>query len=240
MKPVLSKTGYQKGLQCPKALYLYKKFPNLRDPLPAERLERFNLGHKIGLKARALFPGGIDLRYGKTNRPLVDNKQTQLAISEGHNVLYEPAFIHQGVIVYNDILVRRPEGWDLYEVKSNQHIPEHYITDLALQAYIVESCNFPLLTCSIIHLRKPLNEIRDEDHADDIFSITAFTDSCRAEYPVIKKNIHEMQVILSTNRIPNILTGDHCHRPYPCEFFGHCSKPEKEPDTGLFSKTELQ
>jgi hypothetical protein len=235
MKPVLSKTGYQKGLQCKKALYLYKYHSKLRDPISPERLARFNSGHEIGFLARKLFPGGIDLNAGKVNRPVIDHKDTLRAIAEGYNVLYEPAFIYQGVIVYNDILVRRPNGWDLYEVKSNQRIPDHYVSDLALQAYIVEGNQLPLLSCSIIHLRKPLSEISEQEIADEIFTITDYTDACKNAYPAIKENIQNMQYLLTTRRVPEIATGDHCHRPYPCEFFGYCSRPVKHADTGLFT-----
>lgn len=238
MKPLFSKTGFQKGLQCKKALYLYKYHPKLKDPLPAERLERFNRGHEIGFKARALFPGGYDLQPEAGSRPTVDLPSTRRAIEQGHGVLYEPAFLHQRVIVYNDILVRRPEGWDLYEVKSSRGISETYITDLALQAYVVAGSGLPLLSCSIIHLRKGIDEITADDTPTSIFTITDLTDTCRSRFSAIEKEIHEMQILLSTRRIPDIRTGVHCHHPYPCTFFGFCSRPEQAPDIGLFASPQ--
>lgn len=235
MKPLFSKTGFQKGLQCKKALYLSKYHAKLRDPLPAERLERFNRGHEIGFMARALFPGGHDLRPATNSRPAVDLPATRQAIEQGYTVLYEPAFLHRRVIVYNDILVRRPEGWDLYEVKSSRSISETYITDLALQAYVVTGSDLPLLSCAMIHLRKGLDEITPEDTAATIFTITDLTDTCRSKFAAIEKEIYDMQQILSTRRIPDVPTGVHCHHPYPCDFFGFCSRPAPTPDIGLFA-----
>lgn len=56
MKLLFSKTAYQKGKQCLKALYLYKHHYKLRDPLPEERRQRFEIGHQIGKIAHGLFP----------------------------------------------------------------------------------------------------------------------------------------------------------------------------------------
>lgn len=187
-KPLFSKTGYQKGVQCLKALYLYKYHSKLRDPLPEERKIRFEAGHRIGELAQSLFPGGINLRPVSALHPVSDARKTFEALQTDQRIFYEPAFIFNQVVVYNDILVRKNDGWHLFEVKSNEHLPEHYKEDLALQAYVVRSSGLPLVTTSIIHLKIPLSEINDQMPVQEIFTITDLTEDCFNRQPEIKKH----------------------------------------------------
>lgn len=238
MKAILSKTAYQKGVQCLKALYLYKHHPKLRDPLSEERRLRFEAGHHIGIKAHQLFPGGINLRPSGPSRPLADAQRTTSLIQSGTSILYEPAFIHQGVVVYNDILVFKNSGWHLYEVKSNENIPDHYIEDLALQSYIVSESGLPLHSASIVHLKMPLKDIQESTETNDIFCISDFTEECMLRRQRITENIKKMQLTLAIRRVPDITTGEHCQRPYPCEFYGYCHQEIRNDGQGLFAVPE--
>lgn len=234
-KPLFSKTGYQKGVQCLKALYLYKYHSKLRDPLPEERRIRFETGHQIGTLAQALFPGGMNLRPGTASQPVADAQKTREAITSGRTVLYEPAFIYNQVIVYNDVLVKSDDGWHLFEVKSNIHIPDHYKEDLAVQAYVVRGSGQQLRSASIIHLKIPLSEIKADQPLQEIFDITDLTEECLERQAGIEKNIAEMQLTLALRRVPDIPTGAHCQTPYPCEFTGHCHGKAPELNEGVFS-----
>lgn len=237
MKNLFSKTGYQKGKQCLKALYLSKYHSQLRDPLSPERKARFDEGSAIGVMARQLFPGGILVRPDGFSRPTADHKETLKFIQEGATILYESAFIYNSVIVYNDLLVRVPEGWHLYEVKSNQLAKDHYIEDLALQAYVLQGAGIQLAGASLIHLRIPLEEIQPSTPLQETFIFTDFTEECNRRHKAIEENIREMQLTLSLRRVPQIVTGEQCDRPYTCEFKGHCFRNPMDDLQGLFSST---
>ena len=60
---LLSKTSFLRGQQCPKALFFYKHYPQLRDPMPPERLAILQRGNEVGELARKLFPN-VDFYSG--------------------------------------------------------------------------------------------------------------------------------------------------------------------------------
>jgi hypothetical protein len=60
----LSKTLFLKGLQCHKALYLFKFHPELRDELSGSQEAIFQSGTQLGILAQGLFPGGREIPYG--------------------------------------------------------------------------------------------------------------------------------------------------------------------------------
>ena len=118
-KHILSKSTYIRGLQCHKSLYLYKKRYFLKDPITPEQQAKFNRGNEVGIMARDLFPGGIDLspktpfQYPQA----VANTVAALQNQDIH-VIYEAAFQHERTLAAMDILVRSGDKWIAYEVKS--------------------------------------------------------------------------------------------------------------------------
>jgi len=85
----LSKTSFIKGLQCHKALFLYKHYPQLRDPIPPARQALFSRGHDVGALAHQLFPGGVDASVGLTGAAIA--AKTQELIAVGVEIIYEAA-----------------------------------------------------------------------------------------------------------------------------------------------------
>lgn len=237
MKLLFSKTAYQKGKQCLKALYLYKHHYRLRDPLPEERRQRFELGHLVGKKAHGLFPGGTDLSPAHPQQSALVAKRTTEAIQNGTTTLYEAAFIYNGVIIFSDILTQQQNKWHLYEVKSNVTISDTYKEDLALQYYIITQSGIPLHSASILHLQKPLSETNLASSPAEIFTATDLTEECHRKSGQIAEQILEMQQILLQTNKPAIAMGEQCDHPYPCEFKGYCTKENSTPDYGLFTET---
>ena len=97
MSFILSKSTYLYGCQCPKRLY-YHKFKNeLRNPLDEGQEFIFQQGTDIGLVARSLFSGGIDLSpenaYSYPKSAIKTEK-----VLDTHYVLYEPTFIANAVM----------------------------------------------------------------------------------------------------------------------------------------------
>ena len=103
-KHILSKSTYIKGLQCHKALFLTKHFPEWRDKISAEQKALFNRGHKVGELAQQLFPKGKEIVVKKYDYAAAQ-LQTQQAIAAGITTLYEATFIYNGTLVMIDILI---------------------------------------------------------------------------------------------------------------------------------------
>jgi len=244
-RPLFSKTGYLKGRQCLKALYLYKKHYSLRDPLPPERKIRFDTGHEIGVKAHALYPGGTVASSNKVNAYKVSLENTRQLIAQGCQILYEAAFIHERIIVYCDILIKEGEFWKIAEVKSSNYISETFKEDLALQYYVVAGSGISLSAAVLITLKAKAAETDFSGHLSNIFEETDFTEYCKAKSNRIGNEIQEMKWMLAASTAPSINMGDHCDQPYPCDFKGYCSKKGQQQEEGLFridndTKTEKE
>jgi len=112
----LSKSQYMKGLQCPKALWLFKNRKDLAAEPGQRRLNLFATGHRVGDLAKRLFPGGAEVEYRQSDYQGMIDETAQLTKSE--NVIYEGSFSTNGVFVRADILVKNGEAWDIYEVKA--------------------------------------------------------------------------------------------------------------------------
>src|SRR6185436_5295817 len=89
MNPLLSKSTYLMGIQCPKLLW--HRF-NARDeiPEPDEELQAiFDQGHEVGALAKTLFPHGLEIAEG-----LVELNQVAQRTREAlalRRPLFEPA-----------------------------------------------------------------------------------------------------------------------------------------------------
>lgn len=233
-KAVFSKTGYIKGKQCLKALYLYKHHYSQRDPIPAERLKRFSLGSDFGVLARSLFPEGRDASPTHVHRYAESVDLTKKLILEGVTTIYEAAFLFDGILVYADILTKLPGGWALYEVKSSAKVSLVYQQDLALQYYVIKGTGLALQHASIIHLKEPLTENYQECEIAELCQIADFTEYCNENYTEVEKDIRAMKNLIAGSQIPPIDMGDHCNTPYSCDFIGFCTKQCNPPAEGLF------
>lgn len=231
---LLSKTSFIKGLQCHKALYLYRNHYQLKDDIPKERQAVFNRGHEVGYLAWKLFPGGVDASPKKISGFSESVEKTRRFMNEGKEVIYEPAFQSEGVLVALDILTgphySREEAssclpgeyrWTAYEVKSSARISSTYILDAALQFWVIrkagiELSDFFIVNINTKYLRKGPLEL------EKLFSMTSVMKEISKKQPFIEENISVLKSILSKKTIPEIQVGKHCTVPYDCDFMGYC------------------
>ena len=221
----LSKSTFIRGLQCHKSLYLNKFRPYLRDKLSEEQLAKFARGHAVGKIAQQLFPGGIEMpRPGKPSA----TKTAQL-IQEEFPVIYEACFISDQVIIALDILVKTPQGWIAYEVKSSLALSETYFNDAYLQYHVIQGSGLKLEKFFLIH-RNPEVELSDAADLNDMFIFTDVTDACISQQDAINLNKKQMFEVLRLDKSPDIAPGQHCMNPYPCDFRGVCWKKLTQTD----------
>ncbi len=234
LKPFFSKTSYLKGRQCYLALYLYKYHYSSRDPLPPERKARFETGHLTGLKARQLYPGGVDASPVKVNAYRESVELTHELISKGVGVIYEAAFLHNRVLVYCDLLIKAGDGWKLAEVKSSDYLSDIYKEDIALQYYVLKGSGIPISSAVIIHLRKKVSDTDFSSPLQEIFIEKDIMEYCESSVPAIAREIEKMKWILASPSLPDIAMGPQCDNPYPCDFKGFCHSRQQYPVNGLF------
>ena len=217
---VLSKSTYMRGRQCPKALWLAKHRRALIPPVDAAKQAIFDTGTAVGLLAQGLFPGGVDCAPPTPYEYAQSVIDTQHAIARGERVIYEAAFLRDGVLAAMDILVRTDAGWTAYEVKSSTEVKDVYVQDVALQAHVIEG-SVPLVDIFIVHLDRryvkqgPLNVKR-------LFAIASVKDRVDREREGVPARIAALKAVLLLAEAPVVDIGPHCEKPYGCDFKAHC------------------
>jgi hypothetical protein len=223
----LSKSRYMKGMQCHKALWLATHKPELREESEAAT-EAFDQGHKIGDLAQDIFPGGMFIPFDD----LGFDKQLQLTKRAliTHKVVYEAAFMHNGVFVKADILRKVRGGWELYEVKGSSKIKDIYLEDTAVQYHVITGAGLTITKAYLVHLNSGYLR-KGELDLNELFTRHNITDEVLARQAAVKKEIASQKRMLKGN-MPAIAIGPWCKDPYECDFICHCWK--NVPDDSVF------
>ena len=224
-KHLLSKSSFIKGLQCDKQLYLYKYHYDWMDEISEGQQLIFNRGHQVGDLAHQLFPGGTIAADDPQQSALAVSKTAEL-IAAGNDVIYEAAFIFDEVLVIADILVKDGSEWKIFEVKSSTKISDTYLSDAAIQYYVISNC-IKVSDISIVCLNK--DYVRKGDiNIRKLYAIKSVLNVALNQQSFIKKELKHLKDILSGKDIPEIKIGPHCTDPYSCSFLGHCWKEVPE------------
>ncbi|TND09325.1 MAG: hypothetical protein FD123_1412 [Bacteroidetes bacterium] len=235
-KHILSKTSYIKGLQCSKALFLYRHYPQLRDPIPPERQAQFTRGIDVGILARELFPGGIDSTVGLSRKYEQAVEKTRDLIEGGTDVIYEAAFRFNGVLIFVDILARSGNGWHAVEVKSSLRLSPVHVNDAALQYYVLKGAGLEITNFSLAHINSAYRREGDVQ-LNKLFNLVSVLEEIEQKEKQIALNVGEMKTMLEGSQVPARDIGDHCFSPYSCDFIGQCWKPL--PEHNIFELTGL-
>lgn len=221
MSHLLSKSTYMRGRQCSKALWLYKHRRELLPPVDAARQAVYDTGTAVGLLAQQLLPGGVDCTPETPFDFAPAIAATQQAIAAGATVIYEAAFLHDGVLAALDILVKDADGWKAYEVKSSTSPKEYQWQDAALQAHVIEGSGIALADISIVHLNNTYVRQGPID-VRQLFSITSVKRLVDAERKDVPARIAALKETLQRPEAPPMAIGPHCSSPFPCDFMHHC------------------
>jgi hypothetical protein len=221
---ILSKSTFIRGNQCLKSLYLHKKRPFLRDKLSPEQLAKFKRGSRLGILARQLFPGGIDLTPRSPSQYQKRVLETTEIIRQGKcDTLYEAVFQFDQLLIMLDILNRKDGEWYGYEVKSSLKISDTYLLDAAFQYYVITNSGLKLNDIFLVYVNK--DYLFDEDlRLDDIFIFESVLEKVLELQDYVKEKVMEEKATLQLKSSPKIDVGMHCLNPYPCDFTGHCWK----------------
>ena len=213
----ISKSQYMKGLQCPKALWLFKYRKDLAAEPDQRRQNLFATGHRVGDLAKQLFPGGVEVGYRRSDYQGMIDETTQFTKRE--NVIYEGSFSAHGVFVRADILVRNGTAWDIYEVKATASTKAVHKPDVAIQWYVIGQ-HLPLAKACLVHLNTAYVRHGELD-VQSLFTIDDVTEVVQAEQASIEDNLDALEQVLAGAE-PETLIGTHCNSPYECDFHDYC------------------
>ena len=221
----LSKSQYLRGLQCHKALWLYKHRREVMAEFDQATLHRFRTGIEAGKLAQGIFPGGTEVDYAEGDfNAMIETTDT--LVRQGERVIYEGTFRHNGVLIRADILVRHGDVWDLYEVKSSTRVKPEHKHDAAIQWYVL-SRRLPLGRVCIVHIDTGYTRTGELD-LHGLFAIVEITDDVLDLQPGIEASLARMTTTLEGDE-PDIPIGPYCTTPYPCDFKEYCWRDVPRP-----------
>jgi hypothetical protein len=224
----LSKSKFVAGCQCLKRLYLQIHEPELAAEPDAAAEAIIEQGREVGMLARQLFPGGVEVRSEggldqaiRATRELIGNRDVP--------AIFEGTFEHNGVLMRVDILHRgRDRRWRLIEVKSTTDVKEHHIGDVAIQHRVVRGSGIDLASSCLAHVNREYLYEGGPINASRFFRIRNLTRQVERLQAGLTIQLRSEFRVLAMPEAPNIPAGRHCGNPFTCEFFDHCNPPIPE------------
>ncbi len=210
----------------------------MRDKISAAQLAKFRRGTDVGVLARDLFPGGIDMTPKSPSQYQKKVLETAEAIQDPKtNTIYEAVFQYDDVLIMLDILVRDGNSWKAFEVKSSRSISATFLTDAALQYYVLEGSGINISDFNLIYVNKDY-VLGNKLDLRALFMAESVLEQCKDRLDEISKKVGELKVILQLKNSPEVPVGWHCNKPYPCDFIGHCWK--KIPENNIFKLSAFE
>lgn len=219
----ISKSKFVAGVQCLKRLYLQVHQPELATQPDAAAEAIIRQGQEVGMLARSLFPGGIEVDCSgglgeaiRATRELVANREVP--------AIFEAVFEHQNVLVKVDILHRRRDGrWRLIEVKSTTEVRDHHLEDVAIQYMVVSRSGLDVATACVGHTNRNYTYRGGEIDPRRFFRIRNLTRRVERLQPKLTFQLRSEFTVLAMPQPPDIAPGRQCTDPVTCEFYERCN-----------------
>jgi len=221
----ISKSKFIAGCQCLKRLYCQVHEPELAAELDAAADAIIEQGREVGLLARQMFPGGVEVRSEggldqaiRATREIIENRDVP--------AIFEGTFEHNGVLVRIDILHRRKDGrWRLIEAKSTTDVKDHHFDDVAIQHRVVSRSGIDLAASCVAHVNREYVYQGGGIDAHHFFKIRNLTRRVQKLLPKLPSMLRSQFRVLGMPEPPRITVGPQCSHPVTCEFFDHCNPP---------------
>ena len=222
----LSKSKYCNAFQCMKMLWLYQNKPEEAEELDNEAV--FTNGNLVGQKAKGLFGDYIDIEYNPNLSQMIED--TKKAINENKNaIITEASFLYDHNFCSVDILKKKDNSYEIYEVKSSTEVKDIYLEDASFQYYVLTKLGYPVKKVSIVHINS--DYVRGKElELDKLFTIVDITDTAKDKLPLVEEMIEEIDDYMKQTEEPNDSIGIHCVKPYDCPFFAYCTRDLEKPN----------
>ena len=148
--------------------------------------------------------------------------------------LFEAAFEHGDVVARADVLERlRGGGWRMIEVKSTTRVKDVFILDTAIQLWILRGAGVDVRDACILTLDTRFVRTSEPPDPQALFRLHRVMDRASGLLDGIGDDVRKMHEMIARADPPEIATGDHCHDPYPCPYWAHCTRNAPQRDHPL-------
>jgi hypothetical protein len=233
---VLTKSDLQSFLQCPRKLWLERNRPELLPPEESGYSRRAMDGVIVGEKAREqLGENSLWPRSGDEDKAATASAARKQLSEAPDRPAAEVPMVHGGLYARADALIPSSNGYILRETKAStfklkrdQETPEppkeHYIEDVAIQAWVMENSGIPTVGAELNLLDNRWRYAGNNDYRGLFRPL-----SVRTEVEAIKGKVGAW-LSGATNVVqgamPEARTGKHCGDPYDCQFLEFCRSAE--------------
>jgi len=235
MPIILSKSRFVAGGQCLKRLYLQVHQPELATQSNGADDAIMEQGREVGLLARRLFSGGIEVD-GSVSLEQAIRITKELLTNPEVPAIFEGAFRDQGLVVKTDVLQRKGNRWRLVEVKSTTDLKEHHAQDVAVQSYVVSRSGVDLSSVWLAHVNRDYVLAGDTVDPRQFFLFRNLTGRAQSLQPTVALQLRSQFRALGMPSPPDVAPGPHCTNPVVCEFFNHCNPPQPEDYIGYLPR----
>lgn len=198
---IISKTDYMRYLECPLYGWLAKHNRELLED--GENLTMM-LGQETEKLAHGLFGKGLEVKsYYEAG-----SKETQDLIDKGETIIYQAQAMTDKFLARADILVKKQDGWHLYEVKSATSFENHqanYIHDVSFQTHVFKLAGIELKSMNLIYVNNQY--VLDKKKGLDIeklFIVKDLTDVIMDGMEDERKVMEKAHKILTSDKKPKI------------------------------------
>lgn len=225
-KPVrISKSQYLRGIQCPKALWLYRNRPDLYPEISESQQHLFDTGHEIGQLAQQYFDNGIEIteEYYQIDQAI---NSTEKAVHDGYQTIFEATACSPDNAFSRIDILRKVAGsnaWDLIEVKGATSVKDYHIDDSSLQRYAFTGAGYNIRKSYLMHVNNQY--VRNGDlELEKLFTLDDISAVVINTMKDIPTKLQELFSILEKNLEPSIGIGGQCRAPFECDYMGYCWK----------------
>ena len=222
----LSKSKYCEAYQCKKMLWLEKHHPETADETKNQAV--LDNGTDVGVLAKSLFGDYIDIDFNEDLSQMLE--ATRRVIEENDNCnITEASFLFDNNFCSVDILRKKGNKFEIYEVKSSTECKDIYIEDASYQYYVLKSLGYDVERVCVVHLNS--NYIRrGELELDKLFTVVDITDTAKKKETEVKQRINEIRKYMEQKEEPKDDIGLHCNKPYECPYFAYCTRKLEKPN----------
>lgn len=229
---MLTKSDFQKHIQCAKYLWLHK---NRKDLLPSEvdpNLQRiFDDGYEVESYAYKLFPGGIDAGDDNIGAAILKTKKL---INARTKIIFQPTVSGKNLFCRADILCFNSKNnkWDIYEAKNSTEVKDIHRDDVTFQKMAFEKAGYTIGKTYLIHINNAYIR-KGELELKKLFRIKDISQDINILEKAITKQVKSAFGTLKLKEEPSVRILKQCGSPYECAFADYCYK--NIPENSIYS-----
>ena len=221
--PMLSKSKYLAGLQCPLRLWHQCYNPHLAPPVPPAKQALFDTGHEVGRLATRLYPEGVLVEIDPRRHEQAVTETLRAMEDPRVKAIFEASFSHDDVRVKVDILARAGGGkWNVTEVKSSTGVKDEYLPDVGVQYNVLKGAGIEIDRVTLLHLDNQYVYDGNALNLEQLFTASDLTRETLACQWEVERKLQEFKDSLASHQPLEIAPSRHCFNPHNCEFLEHC------------------